>query len=145
MEGKYFTIKNFPNDVYPAIGKIIQAAQEWERDYKRLACKLEVPIKIDNASLNKLNEALKKKNLITGKVFNDLKKVIEIRNYINHSFFLEKFQKSFDLNNTYNETLEDLQTFLNATQDLIFEATDVINNYIDKLDGIPIQRPTVFD
>lgn len=36
MDALYFTIKNFPDDVYYAVGKIIQASQEWEQDFKEL-------------------------------------------------------------------------------------------------------------
>lgn len=68
---RYFTIKNFPTDVYTAVGQIIQSSQEWEDEYKKLAKKLDVStINIDNASLNRLNEALKKNKLIEEKEFN---------------------------------------------------------------------------
>lgn len=89
---RYFTIKNFPTDVYTAVGQIIQSSQEWEAEYKKLAKELDIStINIDNASLNKLNEALKKNELIEEKEFNDLKSVIRGRNYINHTFFCRTF------------------------------------------------------
>ncbi len=145
MESKYFTIENYPDDVYKAVGKITKAAQEWEQDYKKLTNMLSIPIKkINSSSLNKLNEALKKNNCITQKEYKDLKDVINTRNYINHTFFLEKFERS-DLGCNYEEHLENLQTFLNASYHLIFEATDIINNKIDKLNGSTIMRPTIFD
>lgn len=136
MYRQYFTIENFPNDVYLSVGKIIHAAQEWERDFKKLANMLNLSIKnIDKSSLNKLNDTLKTNHQLNEKDYNNLKEVIKLRNYVNHTFFLEKF----------NGNREDLQTFLNDTQHLIYEATDVINNRIDELNGCSIKRPTVFD
>lgn len=95
-------------------------------------------INIDNASLNKLNEALKKNELIEEKEFNDLKSVIRGRNYINHTFFLSDFRK-------HANKCDILEDKLNEIQFLIYEATDVIDNKIDKLKGSEIMRPTVFD
>lgn len=143
MYHKYFTIQNFPNDVYNAVGQIIKSAQEWEREYKKLAFNLNIPVKkISNSSLNKLNEALKKYNLISEKDYKDLKAVIRIRNYINHEFYLTDFHNSC---NDYNNYIETLEKILNSAQFLIFEATDVVDNKIDKLQGSNIIRPTIFD
>ena len=59
MQEKYFTVKNFPDDIYNAVGQIIKSAQEWEQEYKKLAITLNVPVKnINVSSLNKLNNAL---------------------------------------------------------------------------------------
>lgn len=107
MYDKYFTIQNFPNDVYNTVGQIIKSAQEWEQEYKKLALMLKIPVKkINNSSLNKLNKALKKGNLISQKDFNDLKAVIKIRNYINHDFYLTDFHNSANDYDKYIETLE---------------------------------------
>ena len=143
MCDKYFTIKNFPNDVYNAVGRIIRSAQEWEQKYKKLATVLNISVKnINESSLNKLNEALKKHNLISKKDYKNLKDIIKIRNYINHEFYLTDFQNSASDYDIYIETLE---KNLNSAQFLIFEATDVIDNKIDKLQGDNIVRPTIFD
>lgn len=143
MCDKYFTIKNFPNDVYNAVGRIIRSAQEWEQKYKKLATVLNISVKnINKSSLNKLNEALKKHNLISKKDYKNLKEVIKIRNYINHEFYLTDFQNSASDYDIYIETLEKK---LNSAQFLIFEATDVIDNKIDKFQGDNIVRPTIFD
>lgn len=140
---KYFTIKNFPNDVYNAVGQIIKSAQEWEQEYKKLATILNISVKnINKSSLNKLNETLKKHNLISKKDYKNLKEVIKIRNYINHEFYLTDFQNSASDYDIYIETLEKK---LNSAQFLIFEATDVIDNKIDKFRGDNIVRPTIFD
>ena len=142
MYYKYFTIKNFPHDIYNAVGQIIKSAQEWEQEYKKLAIMLNISVKnINNSSLNKLNDALKKNNLISKKEYEDLKKVIKIRNYINHDFYLTDFQNSAIDYDIYIKTLEKK---LNCAQFLIFEATDVIDNKIDKLQGSSIVRPTIF-
>lgn len=143
MCDKYFTIKNFPNDVYNAVGRIIRSAQEWEQKYKKLATVLNISVKnINKSSLNKLNEALKKHNLISKKDYKNLKEVIKIRNYINHEFYLTDFQNSASDYDIYIETLEKK---LNSAQFLIFEATDVIDNKIDKFQGDNIVRSTIFD
>ena len=34
---QFFTIKNYPDDVFNAVGRIIKAAQELEKDFKNLA------------------------------------------------------------------------------------------------------------
>lgn len=143
MRDKYFIIQNFPNDIYNAVGQIIKSAQEWEREYKKLAFMLNISVKkINNSSLNKLNEALKKSNLISEKDYKDLKAVIKIRNYINHEFYLTDFQNSV---NDYDKYIETLEKILNSAQFLIFEATDVVDNKIDKFQGSSIVRPTIFD
>ena len=80
LYGKYFEIKDYPDDVYKALGKIIATSQEWEERFKVLANMLEIPFKkIGNASLNKLNEALKKEKRISEKDFKNLKEVIKIK------------------------------------------------------------------
>lgn len=143
MFKNYFAIKEFPGDVYRAVGEIIKNSQDFEQSYKELARLLEVNVKnIDGSSLNKLNEALKKNKLIDEKEFNELKEVIKIRNYVNHKFYLEDFRKKYG---SYEEMIAELEGILNKTQFLIFEAIDVIDNKIDKLRGINIVRPTVFD
>lgn len=143
MCDKYFTIKNLPNDVYNAVGRIIRSAQEWEQKYKKLATVLNISVKnINKSSLNKLNEALKKHNLISKKDYKNLKEVIKIRNYINHEFYLTDFQNSASGYDIYIETLE---KNLNSAQFFIFEATDIIDNKIDKLQGDNIVSPTIFD
>lgn len=144
MDNKYFTIKNFPNDVYNAVGQIIESAQEWEQEYKKLASMLNIPVKkISKASLNKLNETLKSNNLICDKEYKNLKEVIKIRNYINHEFYLTDFQNYN--NDDYDKYIEKIEKKLNNAQFLIFEATDVVDNKIDKLTGKNIVRPTIFD
>lgn len=51
VAGKDIKIKDYPNDVYKAVGKIIMYAQKWEQEFKKLATILQIPIKkIDTAS-----------------------------------------------------------------------------------------------
>lgn len=140
---KYFTIKNFPDDIYKAVGKITAAAQDWEQDFKKLARMLDIPkINIDNASLNILNDALKTNHQINEKEYNGLKKIIKMRNDINHDFYLSYFQKSFE---SYDKKIELIEEKLNSALFYIYEATDLINNKIDKLNGGFIFRRTIFD
>ena len=141
MQTLYFTIKNFPDDVYYAVGKIIQASQEWEQDFKELVRMIHLQVKkINESSLNKLCDALKKHRQITEKEFEDLKRIIKARNYINHEFFLTDFRGPCE---DYDLHMENLQTKLNFTYDVIFEATDFIKNKIDRFKGEPIMRPSV--
>lgn len=139
----FFEIKNFPDDVYKAVGKIIQSSQELERDYKTLATKLKLKVKdINNASLNKLNDALKKSGNLTPKEYNNLKEVIRVRNDINHKFFIEIFD---EMSKGYDERIVRFSNVLNYSQCVIYEANDVIKNKIDALDGKTIMRRTAFD
>ncbi len=139
----FFEIKNFPDDVYKAVGKIIKSSQELERDYKTLAIKLKLKVKdINNSSLNKLNDALKKSGNLTPKEYNNLKEVIRVRNDINHKFFIEIFD---DMSKGYDERMVRFSNVLNYSQCVIYEANDVIKNKIDTLDGKTIMRRTAFD
>ena len=137
VAGKDIKIKDYPNDVYKAVGKIIIYAQKWEQEFKKLATILQIPIKkIDTASLNTLNNALKKENHLSEKQYKDLEGVINKRNYINHEFFLKDF----------HNTCEEVENILNDIQFFIFEATDVIDNLIDELqNNYYFRRPTIFD
>ncbi len=138
MLGKDIIIEDYPNDVYKAVGKIIKHSQEWEQKYKKLATILQISIKnIDIASLNTLNNALKKEKYLSDKEYKDLECVINKRNYINHEFFLKDF---------HNRKFKEIENILNDIQFLIFEATDVIDNLIDELQGnFYFRRPTIFD
>ena len=139
----FFEIKNFPDDVYKAVGKIIKSSQELERDYKTLATKLKLKVKdINNSSLNKLNNALKKSGNLTLEEYNNLKEVIQVRNDINHKFFIEIFD---DISKGYDEMMVRFSNVLNYSQCVIYEANDVIKNKIDTLDGKTIMRRTAFD
>lgn len=138
-----FIIKNYPDDVYCAVGKIIKAAQEFEQDFKDLTNRLNLSVKnVSNSSLNKLNDALRTNGIIGNDYYEKMKKVIYARNYINHTFFIEDFN---DTSLPYDEKIKKLEDKLSSALFMIFEATDVINNISDKLSGINIVRPTIFD
>lgn len=141
--GDYIEIKDFPNDVYAAVGRIIKASQELERDFKALAERLALPVKnINGSSLNKLNDALKVNGIIDNTLYEKLKKVIFIRNYINHTFFVKDFSSTAE---PFDKRMKTLGLELSSALFVIYEANDVISNISDKLDGLPIVRPTVFD
>ncbi len=143
MMQKYFIIKDFPSDVYRAVGQIIKSSQELEEIFKKLAKLLNISIKnLNTSSLNRINKKLKEQNLILQEDYDNLSKVINVRNYINHDFFLNDFIKKYD---SYEEKLSTLECILNFSQFVIFEADDVINNKIDVLKGGTIMRPTFFD
>ena len=66
---QFFTIKNYPDDVFNAVGRIIKAAQELEKDFKNLAELYCVNVKnLNTSSLNVLNGKLKKENCVAWKV-----------------------------------------------------------------------------
>ena len=156
MDEKYFQFKNYPDDIYRAVGELIRWAQEWEEQFKQLAKLFRIrKINIDNASLNVLNQALKKALKKRKDISeeereqmeedcNKLEKIIGARNYINHTFFLTDFREveGYD---SYDQKIEALETKLNFTRFIIFEATDYINNVIGKLNGDNIMRSTIFD
>ena len=82
-----------------AIGKIIQAAQEWEQQYKSYVKLIGFEIKnIDKATLNKINKRLYENQIISKKEYEDLDMVIQERNYINHEFFLDESYLTEKLN-----------------------------------------------
>lgn len=138
-----FTIENFPDDVYRAVGQIIKAAQELERDFKKLTTRLSLSVKnVNNSSLNKLNDAPNKHGVISDDYYEKMKKVISIRNYVNHTLFIEDFE---DNSLPFDKFRNLLGKKLSAALFMIFEAHDVISNISDALDGSPILRPTVFD
>ena len=97
---------------------------------------------INNSSLNKLNDALKKSGNLTPKEYNNLREVIRARNDINHKFFIKIFD---DISKGYDEMMVRFSNVLNYSQCVIYEANDVIKNKIDTLDGKTIMRRTAFD
>jgi len=135
MITRFFTIRNH-NDVFDAVGQIIKASQEWEVEYKDYATRAKIEIdNLDYATLRRINAQLKEQGKISEKEFNDLQKVIKLRNFINHEFFLVDF----------NKEIEYLDKKLNNIMFLIFEATDVVSNMIERLEGFNGDRPTIFD
>jgi arginine decarboxylase-like protein len=84
MITRFFTIRNH-NDVFDAVGQIIKASQEWEVEYKDYATRAKIEIdNLDYATLRRINSQLKEQGKISEKEFNDLQKVIKLRNFINH-------------------------------------------------------------
>ena len=135
MITRFFTIKNH-NDVFDAVGQIIKASQEWEMQYKDYALRQKIDVEnLDYATLNRLNYAMREQGKITDKEFFDLKRIIRLRNYINHEFFIEDF----------NKEIEYLDQKLNQIMFLILEATDLVSNLIERLEGFEGSRPTIFD
>lgn len=135
MITRFFNIRNH-NDVFDAVGQIIKASQEWEVEYKDYATRAKIEIdNLDYATLRRINAQLKEQGKISEKEFNDLQKVIKLRNFINHEFFLVDF----------NKEIEYLDEKLNNIMFLIFEATDVVSNMIERLEGFEGDRPTIFD
>ena len=87
--------------------------------------------------MNRFNIKLHKEKKKKKKGYDDLAKVIDLRNYINHEFLLEIKREKM----SYEEIGKKLSDILF----LIQEADDVVCNKIDALKGSSIIRPTVFD
>ena len=139
---QFFTIKNYPDDVFNAVGRIIKAAQELEKDFKNLAELYCVNVKnLNTSSLNVLNGKLKKENCFTSEEFDDLAKIIKERNDINHYFFIKDF---CDESEPYDKKILTIENKLNRIMNLICEADDAVNNKIDlKNGGGSTPRPTI--
>lgn len=91
---------------------------------------------LSNKSLNAISNILEKEKKIEQKDLKNLKQVINIRNYINHKYFLVDFEKiDFDKQ----------EKKLNEYHVVICEGIDLVNNLIDKKDGSSVNRSTIFD
>ena len=135
-KNKFFEIKDY-DDIYIAVGKIIKASQELEQLFKRYAILIGVETpNLEVSTLNTLNKKLHNKGFYDDKLYMDLKKVIIKRNYINHEFFIE---------HSNNNDYEKISNKLNSIYFYIFEASDVIQNFIDNYSGRLGNRPTIFD
>lgn len=135
---KFFEIKEY-NDIYKAVGKIIEASQELEQTFKRYALLKEVKLKdLETSTLNKLNNEFHQKGFYDDELYKNLKFIIDRRNYINHELFLE-------LRKTNVVDYNKVSDSLNNTLFLIFEASDLIENIIDDSSGRLGNRPTIFD
>lgn len=134
------------DDIFMAIGRIIQAAQEWEKQYKSYVKLIGFEIKnIDKATLNKINKCLYENQIISKKEYEDLDMVIQERNYINHEFFLDESYLTERTENSYIIDMQAISCRLENIYNYIFEATDVITNLIAKFRNDPIRCPTIFD
>ncbi|MBQ9756754.1 MAG: hypothetical protein IJV99_04055 [Clostridia bacterium] len=135
IEERFFYVRN-QKDVFTAVGEIIKAAQEWEMQYKEYAVKRQIEIEnLDYATLRRINKVLFDEGKISEKEYSNLQKVIKLRNYINHDFFLLDFNKEIDF----------LDEKLNNIMFLIIEATNLVANMIEREAGFDLPRRTVFD
>lgn len=108
-----------------------------ERSYKVLGEKLGIKARVlSNKSLNAISNILEKEKKIEQKDLKNLRQIINIRNYINHKYFLVDFEKiDFDKQ----------EKKLNEYHVAICEGIDLVNNLIDKKDGSSVNRSTIFD
>ena len=137
IQEKFFNINGF-NDVYMPVGKIIEASQELEQTFKRYAFLKGVKLEnLEFRTLNKLNNEFHQKGFYDDELYEKLKFIIDRRNYINHELFLELKTNIVD----YNKVSDNL----NTTLFLINEAFDLIENFIDEINGQSGNRPTLFD
>lgn len=80
-------------DVYNAIGRTIELSQQWENSFRRFCLKEKCDIRdLETSTLRRMNKTLLNKGSILQAEYDRIEQVIDMRNYINHSFFL-KFQE----------------------------------------------------
>ena len=132
---KSFNIKQYERAaVYQAVGAIIENAQNWEKEFRICAVSLGVKMNnIERKTLVKINQKLKKKKLIVQREFDVLNEIINLRNDVNHTFFIGPIDQCKTMNEC--ETEEDwanLNAYLNTVNSLIFEARDIVNNITNK-------------
>ena len=138
IQEKFFNINEF-NDVYIPVGKIIEASQELEQTFKRYAFLKGVKLEnLEFRALNKLNNEFHQKGFYDNELYEKLKDIIDRRNFINHNLFLELKKTNIT---DYNK----VSANLNITLFLIYEASDLIENFIDEINGQSGNRPTIFD
>ena len=137
------------NDVFNAAGQILKLSQELEQTYKKYAELKELNVKnLQNSSLNKINNELNKEGngkKISDKVHDELEKVILVKNYFMHEFFLKDFQEQSHPNG-YDAWLADLSEKLTLCYNYICEMVDCVNNMIEEAQGKnQTRRPTIWD
>lgn len=140
VETLYNTFKiNGPDDIYFAVGKIIQQGQEWENAFRKLCGAYNLKIgDLEKSTLNKMSGLLFKKKYLNKDEYEQLKGIINLRNIINHKYFLDK-----DWSFPYDE----VQETLNSIYYLICDGIDYIDNKLDELDETHYhsKRPTVIE
>lgn len=132
---KNFDIKQYDHDaVYQAVGKIIENAQNWEKEFRICAVSLGVKMNdIGRKTLVKINQKLKKKKLVKQREFDVLNEIINLRNDVNHTFFIGPIEqcKTMDKCKTEEDWIN-LNAYLNTVNSLIFEARDIVNNITNR-------------
>ena len=132
------------NDIFTAAGQILKLSQEWEKAYKEYAELKGVKLNgLQNSSLNKINNELNKaKNgkIISDEEHDNLEKIIMIKNYFMHEFFLNDFKPK-----DYDCWLADINEELTLCYNYICEAVDYVENLIDAQLCRPIKRLTIWD
>ena len=128
---------NEVNDIYAAVGCIIQQSQEWEYTFRNL-CKLyELYLEdLETATLNKMNIIMRDKGFLTKTESRKLKNIIQIRNDVNHKSFMDK---------DWSYPFDEVEETLNSIFYLICDGIDFINNKINDKKGIKIQSPTLLN
>ena len=143
-----FHVKDI-NGIFDAAGRILQLSQDLERAYKDYAETKGLKVKsLQNSSLNKINNELHKENkgkFITDEEHDNLEKIIMVKNYFMHEFFLNDFEPK-DYPKGYDGWLADINEKLTLCYNYICEAVDKVNNMLDENSGKnQIKRPTIWD
>ena len=137
-----FHIKPYDREsVYIAVGKIIENAQKFEKEYKDCLLKNNIKLKKKkNDSLFDCNKKMLKKGLLTFSQQDILAKIAVIRNEVNHSFFIDKMSAG-----KTEEDWADIDNYLNVAMALIFEGRDIISNIMKRNDELYVPARTIFD
>lgn len=116
------------DDIYKGAGRILQASQEWEMEFKELCRLLKVELNDDFSfsTLGFMNKKLLNAKVTTEEEFSKLEIIIQIRNEFVHRYFLDSFFFG-DWSYPYDKASEVLTKVLF----LIHESTDWISNKID--------------
>ena len=118
------------NDIFTVAGQILKISQDWEKLYKEYAELKGIKLNsLQNSSLNKINNELNKaKNgkIISDEEHDNLEKIIMIKNYFMHEFFLNDFNPT-EYPKGYDGWLADISEELTLCYNYICEAIDYVN------------------
>ena len=139
---KHINIKPYDHEtLYSAVGKIIENAQEWEKEYRECIIANGISMNtLERKTLIKISQKLKKKKKLTQAQYDDIAQIIELRNRINHSFFIEFADKIKSEQDWF-----DMEDYLNTVMALIFEARDFANNLKNANNQNHIHVPNVIE
>ena len=124
-------------DIYEAVGRILQAVQEWERDFRELCYKHHVygDGEGDGSTLGMMNKRLCECKIISEEEFARLNDVVKLRNEFIHKYFLDN-----DICCHWDYPYDEISDKLTAILYLTRESNDWILNRLDN--G---QRPNVLE
>ena len=139
---KLLNIKPYDHEaLYSAVGKIIENAQHWEKEYRECLLANGISMKaLERKTLIKISQKLLKNKKLTKAQYDIIAQIIELRNRINHSFFIE-----IAANRKTEQDWFDMEDYLNTIMALIHEARDFTNNLANANDKNHTHVPNVIE